>query len=49
MAPETELAEGGTIIAGGRGPVKGIRMAGVVIGYASSYCEGLGKDERGVD
>jgi hypothetical protein len=36
IAPESVVAEGGTIMAGGNGPVKGILIAGVVIEDASS-------------
>jgi hypothetical protein len=35
IAPFTVLADGGTIMAGGSGPVKGMRIAGVVIEDAS--------------
>jgi hypothetical protein len=34
IAPETELTDGGTIIGGGKGPVKGIRIAETVIDEA---------------
>jgi hypothetical protein len=39
IAPAIVLAAGGTTMAGGNGPVKGIRIAGVVIEDASSRRE----------
>lgn len=42
IAPAMDLAAGGMMIAGGNGPVKGIRIAGVVIEDASSGGEGGG-------
>lgn len=48
MAPAKVLADGGTIMAGGNGPVKGIRIAGVVIEDASSSgLEGLAEIKGG--
>jgi hypothetical protein len=44
IAPAMVLADWGTIMAGGNGPVKGIRIAGVVIEDASSGGED-GEDE----
>lgn len=46
MAPASVVAEGGTIMAGGNGPVKGILIAGVVIEDASSPGGGLGEKRR---
>lgn len=37
IAPASVVAVGGVMIAGGNGPVKGIRMAGVVIEDAPLY------------
>jgi hypothetical protein len=45
IAPAMDLAAGGTMMAGGNGPVKGIRIAGVVIEDASLGGEG-GRDYR---
>lgn len=42
IAPLMDLAAGGMMTAGGNGPVKGIRIAGVVIEDASSGGEGGG-------
>lgn len=41
IAPASVVAVRGIIIAGGNGPVKGIRMAGVVIEDAPLYVEGV--------
>lgn len=41
IAPAKVVAARGIIIAGGNGPVKGIRMAGVVIEDAPLYVDGV--------
>lgn len=46
MAPVNVRADWGTIIAGGKGPVKGIRIAGVVIEDASSVAIVLAEEEE---